>query len=122
MRTSLRRSAMHSLSASTGERFWRAKNRAACRATVGQDSVAPTFERSEANGVSILPRDARGARTTCGGSIGSTESRPTQTKRTAKLVTQLAPAVGGTLLINDLAGLPAVVVNSSPVSGGRGVA
>lgn len=31
----------------------------------------------EANGVSILPRDARCARTACGGRIGSTESRPT---------------------------------------------
>src|SRR6266540_3607851 len=48
---------------------------------VGRDSVEPTFERSEANAVSIFGkpehRDARGARTASGGKFGSTESRPT---------------------------------------------
>ena len=34
---------------------------------------------------------------------------------------RLAPAAGGALLINDLAGWPAVVVTSSPVSGGAAV-
>lgn len=42
---------------------------------VGRDTDEPTFERSGANGVNILPRprceDARGGR------IGSTESCPT---------------------------------------------
>ena len=33
------------------------------------------------------------------------------------LICRLAPAVGGALLINDLAGRPAVVVVSRPVSG-----
>jgi hypothetical protein len=45
---------------------------------VGRDSVEPTFERSEANAVSVLrkpcSRDARYARTAAGGGkIGSTE-------------------------------------------------
>ena len=48
---------------------------------VGRHSVEPTFERSEANVVSILPlqqhQDARCARTAFGGRIGSTECRPT---------------------------------------------
>jgi uncharacterized ferritin-like protein (DUF455 family) len=49
--------------------------------SVGRDSVEPTFERSEANAVSVLRkpgnRDARRARTASGGKVGSTESRPT---------------------------------------------
>ena len=44
---------------------------------VGRDSVEPTFERSEANVVSIVPARGRGARTACGGLIGSAKSRPT---------------------------------------------
>src|SRR5688500_16214273 len=49
---------------------------------VGRDSVEPTFERSEANKVSIFPfqngdRDARFARASCVGRMGSTESLPT---------------------------------------------
>jgi hypothetical protein len=51
---------------------------------VGRDSVEPIFDPAtagEANAVSILPgpgsEDARCARTACGGSIDSTESRPT---------------------------------------------
>ena len=49
---------------------------------VGRHSVEPTLERSEANEVSIFPfpngdRDARFARASCVGRVGSTESLPT---------------------------------------------
>jgi hypothetical protein len=55
------------------------------RVTVGQDSVEPTFERSEASGASILflqphTGDTRYARASCVGSQGSTECRPTTTR------------------------------------------
>ena len=49
---------------------------------VGRHSVEPTFERSEANVVSILPlqqgQDARFARASFVGSVGSKEPRPTE--------------------------------------------
>ena len=53
---------------------------------VGRDSVEPTLERSEANEVSIFPfpngdRDARFARASCVGRVGSTESLPTHLRR-----------------------------------------
>ena len=49
---------------------------------VGRDSIEPTFEQREANGVSILPRqqrqDARFARASFVGRVGSTECCPTE--------------------------------------------